>query len=306
MFLTSELLDLLSMFAAQGISVIPLRGPALAAFAYHDLSLRQFSDLDLLIRRKDFKSAKNLLVTKGYRPCPELDGPREMALVKSHYDYEFLHPDRDILVELHWEINPSYLSFQADPDFFWQRLERRSLGGQVVPNLSPEDLLLAICLHSTKHGWQSLGWICDVATLIGANPEMDWPQVQALAQRLGIARMLFLGLYLAQELLSAALPKEVCQKLKKDAVVKSLAGWVLQRLFREPGSRPEVLETIPFHLKVRERLLDKVRYCIYLAFSPSPEDWLMLPLPRALFFLYPLLRPFRLLGRYRPEAGRNK
>jgi hypothetical protein len=53
-----------------------------------------------------------------------------------------------------------------------------------------------------------------------------------------------------------------------------------------------------FHLKARERISDKIRYCLLLTLLPTAEDWALLPLPAALAFIYSLLRPFRLAGTY--------
>src|SRR5262245_10666576 len=47
-FLTTELLKLLTLFEAHGIPAIPFKGPVLAASVYGNLSLRQFGDLDIL------------------------------------------------------------------------------------------------------------------------------------------------------------------------------------------------------------------------------------------------------------------
>src|SRR5438309_495022 len=49
--LSRELLRLLSLFETHGIPAIPYKGPALAASAYGNLSLRQFCDLDVLLHK---------------------------------------------------------------------------------------------------------------------------------------------------------------------------------------------------------------------------------------------------------------
>src|SRR5690348_18187962 len=45
--LTDELCRLIDIFKKAGIEAIPYKGPALALFAYGDLGLRRFVDLDL-------------------------------------------------------------------------------------------------------------------------------------------------------------------------------------------------------------------------------------------------------------------
>jgi hypothetical protein len=301
LLMTSELLKILSWFEGQGISAVPLRGPALAAFAYGNLSLRQFSDLDILIHRHDVPKAKDLLISQGYQPIFSLSGSREAAYLKSQYDYEFIHPDSGVMVELHWEISPKSLSFPINLSNLEQRLERRNLAGRDISNLLPEDLLLVLCVHSAKHFWGHLLDVCDVATLLAANPGMDWEEVQAQAGKTGTRRLLFLGLLLAQDLLGAAIPKDVWQKIESDRQVKSLALMVGGRLFPESDSPPKVWENIRFYLKARERLRDKGRYLVNTAFNPTIDDWSLLPLPQALALLRRIFRPLRLIVKFRKK-----
>lgn len=49
LFLTKELLKLLNLFESHSIPAIPYKGPVLAVSAYGNLSLRQISDLDILV-----------------------------------------------------------------------------------------------------------------------------------------------------------------------------------------------------------------------------------------------------------------
>ena len=54
----------------------------------------------------------------------------------------------------------------------------------------------------------------------------------------------------------------------------------------------------PIHMKMRERLRDKVRYLVRLATTHTVGDWMALPLPKPFFFLYYVLRPIRLARDY--------
>ena len=78
--LTRELLKLLNLFEAQGITAIPYKGPAPAAFAYGNLALRQFADLDILIRKHDVPRAKEVFISAGYRSEYRLTRTQEAAL----------------------------------------------------------------------------------------------------------------------------------------------------------------------------------------------------------------------------------
>ena len=110
--------------------------------------------------------------------------------------------------------------------------------------------------------------------------------------------ILFLGLYLAKTLLDINLPDYVWQKVQSDTKIASLARMVCKQIFSERNGSVGILEKSLFHLKSIETLRERLRYCYYLAISPSLVEFEILKLPSYLFFLYYPFRTFRLLGKY--------
>ena len=285
MFLTQELLDLLSLFKAHEILAIPFKGPVLAALAYDNLLLRQFCDLDILVHPRDIQKAKNLLISQGYHLRSQLN-----------WEYDFFHPQRQVNVDLHQKITPSYCSLPLKFDNLWSRLKSVSVAGANVVSLQPEDLLLILVAQSAKdfmEGRQRLLQICDVAELIRTHQEMDWEYVLKQARMLGNQRILFVSLLLATNMLGTALPEAVRQRMEADSVAKLLAQQVSERLFYPENN---LVGGPLFYLRVRERLRDKVKYFAI----PKSEDRMFLQLPGFLSFLYYLIRPLRLVGKYFP------
>jgi hypothetical protein len=301
MFLTGELCRVLSLLEGRGIPAIPFKGPPLAAAVYGNVALREFVDLDVLVPKRDVLRAKEVLASQGYRPELQLSRAQEAAYLESNHDYVLVH-ESGVVVEIHWAFAPRYFPLALDPEQLWERAERIPLVGATVPSLSPEDLLLILCVHGSKHAWERLEWICGVSELVRGYGGMDWGRVIGQADTVGGARMLFLGLFLASELLGAALPEAVSSRIEADPPIKALARQVRRRLFRETADRPPIAHLSPgeiaFHLGVRERLQDKLQYCLRLALSPSVEDRAMLSLPVRLSFLYYPLRPVRLAGKW--------
>src|SRR5207249_3153916 len=111
---------------------------------------------------------------------------------------------------------------------------------------------------------------------------------------LGNKRMLFLGLLLAADLLGAAVPEWILHQVHREPGVKMLAGLVSEQLFRHPATPFPVWDQCRYYFTLREHLWDKVR----LVTMPTSADWIFLPLPPALSFLYYFLRPVRLAGKY--------
>src|SRR5215217_5827254 len=60
--LTAELCRLISSFADSGIEAIPYKGPVLALFAYDNVSLRRFVDLDVIVKKSDVLQAREILL----------------------------------------------------------------------------------------------------------------------------------------------------------------------------------------------------------------------------------------------------
>ena len=264
LFLSRELLTLLRLLEAQGIAAIPYKGPVLATTAYGSLALRQFSDLDVLVRPQDARRARDVLLAHGYQRLDYRSTARTEPWYRLRKVYELVRADRQILVELHWAITSWTFFFPLHAARLWERLETVSLLETPVRSLAREDLLLLLCVHGAKHHWSRLGWICDVAALLQA--PLDWGYTMAQAERLGGRRMLGLGLLLAQALLGTALPEHVWGRVQADPVVPWLATQVCARLFAPDSSASSAVDYPVFYLRLRERWRDKVPCSFYLAY----------------------------------------
>ncbi|HEV3467739.1 MAG TPA: nucleotidyltransferase family protein [Pyrinomonadaceae bacterium] len=294
LYLTAELERVVSLFEAEGVPVIPYKGPALAAFAYGDLALRRYVDLDILVRKEDLPRAKGLLAARGFRPAWRLTPAQERVLLRSQHNFPFEREEGRLVVELHWELAAPRYAAPRD-ETVWSRLVPVKLAGREVKCLGPEDLLLSLCVHGTKHLWERLAWICDVAELLNSQPDLDWASVCERARAAGTERMLLLGLRLARGLLEAPLPDEIERLAEAEPSLGRLAETVTARLFEGPGQGPPgLLSSISFNLLARRGLAERVRYFGFI-FTPTDGDLAVLTLPRPLSFVYYLLRPFRLL-----------
>ncbi|HMH52781.1 MAG TPA: nucleotidyltransferase family protein [Candidatus Acidoferrum sp.] len=295
LYLSLHLGAILKRFAAEGIAAIPYKGPTLAVMAYGRLGLREFLDLDILVKKDDVLRAKDVLVAEGYRPVSRLRKAEERALVESQHAYVLDRPD-GIVVELHWEISPRYVSRSPEPERFWERLSPVVLTGTTVHTLPPEVLLPSLCEHGAKHIWGRLAWICDIGELVQARPDLDWPRIVSEARRTGSERMLALGLRLANDLLGAPMPEAVRRYAETDAAILLLVSEVRMALFRNRSGLPGLLEQARFHLRVHEQWRQRLRYCWLALTTVTVEDLEQRPLPRALSFLHYPMRLIRLAG----------
>jgi hypothetical protein len=149
-------------------------------------------------------------------------------------------------------------------------------------------------VHGAKHAWTSLAWILDLAALISCNPGIEWPAIIAEANSQGGRRLLLLGLYLAHDLLGAAVPENLTALERDDRVIVRLAAEVKRRMFSNLSERANVLQESIVPTLAIESTRGRIRYLAGRALAPTIDDWRYVELPQPLFALYYVLHPARL------------
>ncbi len=265
LYLTSELLRLLAVLKSSGIKPLPYKGPVLAEVAYGDISLRQFGDLDILISKKDILKTKELFKSINYFPKNLKTEEQDQVFIDSSrpYNYKFISENGKVIVELHWMFTSKHNSFKINYDWIMENLTTVKIADQVVSSLKVENLLVILCQHGSKHFWIRLLWICDVAALINRHPNINWEEVIDFSIKSGAKRMLFLGLNLSQILLNVQLPDNISKQIKADWNVKKLTNRVIKQFTLDKDNLIQNSEIHSFSCEMRERWLDKARYCTY-------------------------------------------
>jgi len=312
LWLTRELLRILAELRSCGIVALPYKGPVLAELLYGNVTLRQFSDLDLLIQSSDLPRIKSALAKLGYEPGVQLTPSEEREYVESGYEYAFDCAHGRNLVEVQWRILPRFYSVDFDIEGFFDRAITFSLGGTTLRTLCAEDLLLVLCVHAAKHAWKQLSWLCDIAEL-ARSPQIDWRAVQEHAKHLGIQRIVAVTFFLAHKLLETPLPQFVQGKVQKGppsklrlggyfTSIENLANEISPMLAGEADYNPESISYFHLMIRARERRRDRIKFLWRLIVTPSVGEWSAIRLPCPLFPLYRAVRIFRLLSRFLPRV----
>ena len=292
--LTAELCRLIDLFKEHGVDAIPYKGPALALFAYGDLALRRFVDLDVIVRKSDVLRARDLLLAEGYVPGKSLTLAQQELLLRTQHNFQFSRDNRQLLLELHWEVAPHLFASSVQEDELWQNLTTFKLNDHELKTLNAGDLLFSLCVHGSRHLWERLGWICDVSELVSRH-QINWTALLQRAAETDSERMFLLGLRLAQKLLGTDLPAVVKQRCDADTRLESLAASVIEHLFSGPTHVPATsTEIFKYNIGVRRSLAARARYFIYML-RPTDSDFGARSLPRGFGFAYYVMRPFRLL-----------
>jgi hypothetical protein len=291
--LAGEMARLARTFEAEGVPVLAYKGPALALAAFGDITLRRFVDLDVIVRHRDARRAGQLLQSLGYAKPDGLTESHKEFLLRRQHNLAYASDGGRMIVELHWEVAPAHFAAVPVEESVWERATAVRLFGAEVRCPSPEDLLLALAVHGTKHLWEKLAWVCDVAALVNSRADFDWPYVRRRAREARVERMLHLVLRLARGLAGARLPEGLDAKLD-DVILAELSREVTAAMFSsaEPGPIGFV-RNVRFNLRARDRLKERLDYLRFVL-TPTDGDLASVSLPAGISFAYYLLRPLRL------------
>lgn len=302
---TGELRELLQVLADHGIVAVPYKGPVLAKQLYGTISLRESSDLDILVRRDDFDRARGLLLERGFAPRRPLDNGDRAFMLRYRYA-ESLDGPLGLKVELHWGFTNAAVSFPLTLDELQPRLQTLDVGGFEVLAFTPEDHLLILSVHGAKHLWCRLEWICGVAELVRTFGPAQWQVVAQRARETASERTLLLALLLAHELLEAPVPPDLLRQGRGDAQVVLLledVKWLLaaEEAITESAEKYGSLHHDLFHFRLREGLRDQARFLFYRFTTPSrPERWVAVQVGTHAIPVHALFRPVRVMAKLVP------
>lgn len=305
LLLTGELLRLLTVFEENGIRPICYKGPAMAMMLYGNITLRQFCDLDIMVPEVDVWRATDLLIVRGFEPHFDIPPARRQAFIRLGYVRLFRREAGRILVELHWRLASRFFGVRFDARGLEQRAATIELQGTRVFAPAAEDLLLMLSVHGAKDLWEKLEWVAGIAELIRGTPDLDWPRVLRQAKWMRCERMLLLALQLAEDLLEAPVPVAVLARIRDCRGLVERANEIAEGFSADIAPPRGLRAQLAFHLALKDKSIDKLRYCARLALTTTPVDWATMPLPGPLSFAYPLLRAARLTKKYAFGAEHN-
>ena len=230
--LYQELGLVLQALQQDNIPVIVLKGAHLAALVYRDIALRPMSDIDLLVRRSDLERAVAKLHDLGFT------GPSaaEVTMLSQEgHHLPMMHKAPVTGIEVHWTpLSPARLPGIPN-DGWWQRSRPATIAGAPTRVLSPEDLLLHVCLHNACDQFAlGLRPLCDVAAITRHYREaLSWLEVRARAVEWHAERSVAC-VWLARELLAVAVPESVIEGLRPRDFEERWAAVAIKQVLETP------------------------------------------------------------------------
>ncbi|NBB87797.1 MAG: hypothetical protein GVY12_16435 [Bacteroidetes bacterium] len=260
MLLAQEARHLFDAFGAAGVEAVPFKGIVLAQWAYGNLTYRTAGDLDILVAPDDFEAAEAVIRSLGYVPDANPTGWRKRWYVWSQHEFPYLKPDEGFKIDLHTALSARRFAQGATASALKARSTPVQVHRAMLPCLSAPDWLYVLTMHATKHRWESLKWICDVAEVFRAHANLPVDAILAHVEQRGAGRMLRLGVLLAHGLLAAPVPVPLLRAARADVRAQALAKAVVEELSTPKNPWHSEWRRFVFHVHVRDSIEAKLRY----------------------------------------------
>ena len=290
MQVTQKLLKLLNLLAKNGIQAIPFKGPVIAVQAYGDIGLRSFCDLDLLIQSKDFPQVYELMESTEYQSIKPMIARMKPVWRRTRRNFEF--QGGNLFLDFHQQVTtgPRFLRLRIN----WDQLSGVELNGQTIPCLNIEDTILMLAMHGTHHGWNLLKYVADFSYLVARQKdEIDWQKLVRKARRMGVLRMVLIGMLLGRTFCGLEIPLMLNGGILRDKKLSARVTHFQAKVLEERKSG--LIPQLAFPNALDSRWF-KLRYLAYYLFNPTNLDVLAVRLPMVLYPLYFIIRPVRLLS----------
>jgi hypothetical protein len=215
-----------------GVESLVLKGVAVDLAAYGRIGVKSAKDIDLLVAPQHAKAALDVLERAGYVPLHPsgLDASQRETWIALARDWELIHPDRRLQVELHWRV--------VDTPFLLPALSVAD-GEDVaitpalsVRALQKPQLFAYLCVHGATHGWARLKWIADVNALLGREGAAGIERIYRQSLLHGAGLCAGQSLMLCRRLFGLALPPTLAAELDRDWRVAWLGRVALHAMAR--------------------------------------------------------------------------
>jgi hypothetical protein len=262
-----QLNDLVDRLNAKGIPVVLLKGAHLAEFVYEDIALRPMSDLDILVKEEHLSQAVQIAFDAGYQfffdKNPEKDKNSrdfDYGIAPEFRHFQLLkHLETNCLLEIHCFIASEDSSFEIPAAELWRNAQPAMFNNRPVFLLSPEDLIIHLCLHAAYDHLFDFGLsaLYDISiTIKHYGKILDWREILHRSNRWRTKQCLHLSLHFTKKWLGAEIPDGVFQNFHIDNMVDIAE----ERIFKISAPAP----LHPHYLKWRNLngWCEKIRYIV--------------------------------------------
>jgi hypothetical protein len=205
-----ELGCLVNEFSRKGVDVILLKGAFLAETIYGNIAARPMGDVDVLVRQRDLRQARQSMLDLGFEATHQ---NTEMIQETRHFVYQ--NKKNGLYIEVHWDLIGALYRIGVDIDGLWERSTPGIVAELPIKFMSPEDQVLHLCIHACEHVFEpGLRQLCDLAETIQHHRNMlDWELLRQRAIQWRADRAAYLCFALVRDLLQAPVPESWLESL---------------------------------------------------------------------------------------------
>lgn len=235
MYIYGELKRILNAFREEEIEVIVLKGAALTETVYGNIGLRRMNDIDILVRKQSLDKSDELMIELGYVPNESWHS-REWYRKNHHHLAPFLNQDNNFKIEIHHNIISPGNPFHFEISKLWFRAQSVVIGGVNTLVLSPEDLIVHLCLHSfyVQPLQKGLRNVVDISHVVRFYRErINWGRIIREAREGNFTNYIYYPLYLARNILGMETKKEILDALKAKSNLGSFEDCLLRFITRK-------------------------------------------------------------------------
>jgi hypothetical protein len=256
------------------IEVVALKGVYLSEHLYTEIGLRQFSDIDILIRPDKTLKAVEILQTLGFRykeAIPVSDFIRQKS------DFVHLPPMvlNGVSIELHVKLHRASEKYNVNVERVFATKIPATINGSDVFALDTLHQLIHIAVHAHKHfeeGNINFSSFMDLANLVDTIPDDFYSKsFEKLCEAYGVTEIVFRYLLLVHEFFQLdKIPVSILDKYAKCVKAKHKNKFIMYLQgykYTEPAKT-----AIPGHinnLRLLSNGTDKVKYLSDLFFPPK-------------------------------------
>lgn len=279
-----NLSDVLSFFQDNGISVIILKGGALAGNIYQSLALRPMDDIDLLVKSEDIHKVNKLFAQLEYMKISSPFSEDHSHAIR-HDSYVKRSKDADMVFK--FDVHTQLFEIPGfDP---WENASPAKVGSVDTFTLSMEDVLLHLCIHLDKYleaQESRLIWWHDIAEILSSyEDELDWEYIIQVIQKYGIGNPVRRILRATAEWFDISIHENIVDRPESNAI---LADDMLLPTPAASGNKSMVLS--PLIALFRIPFIQNKLHFIFRGLFP-PRDFLAqrysISKSKLIYFYYP-------------------
>jgi hypothetical protein len=205
--------DVLAMLQRQVMDIMLIKGIALDHLVYEQPWYTMSDDVDVVIRRKGTCNLEGEVA--AIRACLRQRAQGIPTFELRYFDHCDVTMSRTLPVD-----------FQT----IWDDAAIVTCAGHDVYAMSPEDMLIPLCINSCRKRFYRLKALCDIAETIRAFPAIKWEQFVSKSRQYDCHPIVYTALLITQATLGCQVPEQMLDDLAVGPLRSAIIRFLGQRL----------------------------------------------------------------------------